>query len=235
MCDDDGSADPGDPVNPVVIDGIGGASSGIAFDQAGNLFTGNGFEGAGPSGTGAIKAFDEAAWMAAWTGGTPLDFENEGTLVIDILSADTLGFDADGNLHVGGGETGVHSDFAALVAGTAIAAALGGQGPVDAEDSSVVRRFDPDSAIDFNFYAVGRNAVADELYIREFAGSTVYVYPAAGVPVPAASSWGLFCLLLVILTVGTLVLRNSGVPQPAHCSVLSGREKRCAHRSVRHV
>ncbi|MCH7925041.1 MAG: hypothetical protein IIC51_05865 [Planctomycetes bacterium] len=181
------SANRGSPVNPVVIDGIGGASSGIAFDQAGNLFTGNGFEGAGPSGTGAIKAFDKAAWMAAWTGGTPLDFENEGTLVIDILSADTLGFDADGNLHVGGGDGDMHSDFAALVAGSAIAAALGGQGPVDAEDSSVVRRFDPDTDNDFNFYAVGRNAVADEMYIRNFAGSTVYVYRAACVPLPAAS------------------------------------------------
>ena len=98
-----------------------------------------------------------------------------------------------------------------------------------------MRRFDPDTGNDFNFYAVGRNAIADELYIREFAGSTVYVYPAAGVPVPAVSEWGLFCLLLVILTVGTLVLRRSSVPQPAHCRVLSGREKRCAHRSVYHA
>src|SRR3989338_5126295 len=62
----------GSPVNPTLVNNIGGASGGVALDAANNLFTGNGFAGSGPSGTGWIKAIRAAAWQ----GSPPVDFEN---------------------------------------------------------------------------------------------------------------------------------------------------------------
>ena len=57
--------DPANPINPVIVTGIGGASGGVAFDAAGRLFTGNGFQTSGPSSTGDVKAFDQAG-KAIW-------------------------------------------------------------------------------------------------------------------------------------------------------------------------
>ncbi|MHC4091325.1 MAG: hypothetical protein ACYSVY_13800, partial [Planctomycetota bacterium] len=78
---DTSSADPANPTNTTVVGNIGGASAGVAFDPLGNLYTGNGFAGAGPSGTGAVKYFDHSSWTAALTGGSPVDFEADGTLI----------------------------------------------------------------------------------------------------------------------------------------------------------
>ncbi|MEE9294256.1 MAG: PEP-CTERM sorting domain-containing protein [Phycisphaerae bacterium] len=188
------STDAANPVNPVVVGDIGGASAGVTFDDAGNLYTGNGFAIGGPSGTGTIKFFDNADWLAPLGGAEPVDFENDGTLIADLLSAASLGFDAKGHLFVGGGDFGGDLDYAALVHAAAITDALDGLGPADAFDPEQVRRFDPDGANDMNFYAVNFNNVARELYIR--AGLTVYRY---AIPEPASGlllAGGVFSMLI---------------------------------------
>jgi hypothetical protein len=202
------SPDPGNPVNPTIIAGIGGASGGVALDGEGNLYTGNGFAAAGPSGTGAVKAFEAASWQAAVGGGPAIDFETEGTLVVDILSASSLGFDAEGNLHVGGGDFGEpDADYAALVQATAVAAALGGEGAADPNDPSEVRRFDPDDMSSSNFYAVGHSDVTRELYVRD--AGPLYVFATSTASVPATSTWGLCVMTLLTLSAGSAAIRRN--------------------------
>jgi len=172
---DTASTDLANPVNPLAIHGIGGASGGIAFDAAGRLYTGNGFATSGPSGTGAVKAFAPAAWMDAVATGTPIDFETMGTTVVDILSGGSLGFDGQGNFFVGGGDfTGADQNFAAIIHAAGVADALGGGGPVDVLDVSAVRQLDPDGSNAFNFYGVTFNEVLGELYVYD--SGTVFVY-----------------------------------------------------------
>ncbi len=179
---DTASTDLTNPVNPLAIDGIGGASGGIAFDAAGTLYTGNGFATSGPSGTGVVKAFAPAAWMDAVAAGTPINFETMGTTVVDILSGGSLGFDDQGHFFVGGGDfAGADQNFAALIHGAAVADALAGGGPVDVLDVSAVRQLDPDGANGFNFYGVTFNEVLGELYVYD--SGTVFVY---AVPEPTS-------------------------------------------------
>lgn len=177
----DSSSSPQVPVNPVVIDNIGGASAGVTFDGAGNLYTGNGFQFTGPSDTGWVMAFSYQDWTEALSGGLPLDFEVQGTPVVDLLSAASLGFDARGNLHVGGGDFygGTDNDYAGLVRNTAVADALAGGGTADPEDPEEVRQLDPDAA-GASEYDVNCNSVTGELYLRQ--GITVYVYVAPESP-----------------------------------------------------
>jgi len=189
----DTTTDPTNPVNTTVITNIGGASAGLAFDTNGNLFTGNGFQFGGPSDTGWIRAFPSTAWQAALAGGPTIDFETDGTLIADLLAAGTLGFDTEGNLHVGGGDLyGGSGDYnyAGLVCSTALADALGGGGAVNPLDPSQVRRFDPDPGAS-SVYDVNCNTVTGELYLR--LGGTVYAY---AVPEPGS---------LALLILGTLV------------------------------
>lgn len=192
----DTTSNPSSPTNPTIINNIGGYSAGLTFDSAGNLYTGNGFDADGPSDTGWIKAFSASDWMPALTGGMPADFEASGTLIVDLLAAGTLGFDAEGNLHVGGGDLyGGSGDYgyAGLVRNTALADALAGGDPADPLDPLEVRKFDPSSA---NIYDVNYNDVTGELYLR--AGDTVYTYI---VPEPGS---------LVLLTFAVaLTLRRS--------------------------
>jgi hypothetical protein len=195
-------SDPHDPTNPLLIDGVGGASGGIAFDQEGRLFTGNGFAIEGPSATGTLKAFDAKDWMAAWRGGDAVDFETSGSRIAELLSAGTLGFDGEGHLHVGGGDFDEGDfDYGALIRASAVADALGGRGPVDRDDPDRVRRFDPDGANDFNFYSLGYNPVTGELYLRE--GTRVYPFV---VPEPASG------LLMLIAAMLLFRRRNPSVP-----------------------
>ena len=208
---------PADPDNPAVIDNIGGSSGGITFDGDGNLYTANGFQSDGPSGTGLVKVFAHAAWTAALAGGAPLDFESGGLEVVDILSGNSLGFDAEGNMHVGGGDyyAGIdEEDFVAVVRATAVADAVAGLGPVDPSDPTDVRRLDPDEPNDNNFFSAGYNANTRELLIADFGASTVYVYTAPADSVPAVSAWGMIVMVFGVLTVGTLILhrrRTSGL------------------------
>jgi len=189
---------PSSPTNPVVVANIGGASAGVAFDAAGRLYTGNGYATSGPSGTGAIKAFEPTAWTAALSGGAPVDFESVGTLVATLLSASPLVFDGEGNLLVGGGDFlgGLETDYAALLRHTALAAALGGGGPANPADPTQVRRFDPDAGNPFNYYDVNYNAITGEVYLRD--GAQVWVYV---VPEPAT---------VALLTLALLAMRRRG-------------------------
>jgi len=188
-------SDPSSPDNPTVVTNIGGYSGGITFDAMGNLYTGNGYDDDGPSDTGWIKAFEPADWRPDLTGGVPVDFEEEGTLIADLLSAASLGFDAEGNLHVGGGDYlgGAEQDNAALVCSTVVARALAGNGQANPADPFEVRRFDPDTANLYNYYDVNYNNFTGELYFRE--GATVYSYV---VPEPAS--------LMLVLAGMTIIL-----------------------------
>lgn len=158
---------PTSPQLTTVITNIGGASAGIAFDSEGNLFTGNGLTGSGPSTTGTIKRFAHAHWTAPLLcnnehreNQTALDFEQQGTVIIDILSAGSLGFDLSGNLHIGGGDNlgdGMESNFAAMVNRAAIYDALKTGQPVNPEDELAVLRLDPDG--DMNAASRDRKSV----------------------------------------------------------------------------
>ncbi|MGB2987841.1 MAG: hypothetical protein WBE26_18385 [Phycisphaerae bacterium] len=204
------SPDPLDPINPVIIENINGAPAGIAFDSNGNLYTGNGLASGDPEETGEVRVFDHAAWTAVLEGGTPLDFFTNGTLVVDILSAASLGFDVEGNLHVGGGDFigGTDVDFAALVRASAVRDAIMGLGPADPNDPADVRQLDPDSDSTFNFYTVNYNSVTEELYLMDFGATRVYVYAAPSTDIPTVSEWGLVIMILSLLTVGTLTIRR---------------------------
>ncbi len=205
---------PAAPVNPTIVDNIGGASGGIAFDSAGNLYTGNGFQTSGPSGTGAVKAFALSQWTAALSGGPILHFETDGILIVDILSASPLAFDAHDNLFVGGGDFSSVSDFdfAALVNHASVSEALMGMGPVNVDDSSEVRRLDPDAANGSNFFGVFVNPALSHLYVRDGSTADVHLYQDVST-VPAVSDWGLLCLALTIATAGTLLLRSRNIPR----------------------
>lgn len=201
------SPDALNPVNPTIVVNKG-IPGGIAFDSDFNLFTGNGFSDSGPIQTGDIMRFSSAAWMAIWTGGTPLDFITDGTLVVNVLSAASLGFDPRGNLYAGGGDflAGTELDFTAVVRSSSLLDAASGNGPVNVENPSDVQRLDPDLPNDFDFYSVTFNPVTQELYVQNFGDSTTYRYVNVEI-VPTASAWGLFAFTLLLITSGSLMLR----------------------------
>jgi hypothetical protein len=172
------STDPAHPSNRTIIQNIGGASGGIAFDKAKNLYTGNGFAITGPSTTGTVKAFRILDWLPALLGGPALDFEADGTAIVTVLSAAPLGFDRGGNLFVGGGDFGGAGgiDFAAVISAGAVRSALRGHGPVDVNDPNELRKLDPDPEPS-SFYNVIVNEARNEAYLNS-TGSTVFVFRA---------------------------------------------------------
>lgn len=200
------SSDANAPDNPAVVVNIDGASAGVTLLPDGTLLTGDGFS---TTQTGLIKAFAPTVWQPAATGGVPADFQLDGVEVIDLLSAASLGLDADGNLHIGGGDFagGTEVNFAAVVRASAVASALAGGGAVDALDASAVRRFDPDLADPFSFYAVNANPLLGRLYLQPFGSATVFVFDS-GVPIPATSEMGVGVMAIVSICVGCVVLRR---------------------------
>jgi hypothetical protein len=200
------STDPMNPSNPVILTNIGGASAGVTFDEAGHLYTGNGFSTVGPSGTGALKAFSPGDWSLA-SRGTPLDFENSGVLIVDLLSAASLGFDAEGHMHVGGGDfIAAETNFGGLVRDTAVQDALAGGGPVNPADANAVRRFDPDTENGGNFYSINANPVTQELYLHDSSSSTVFVYSPTADAAPAASTTALAMMAMALSVTGGVIL-----------------------------
>ena len=199
---DTASANSESPTNPRVVDGIGGASAGVAFDSAGNLYTGNGFVDAGPSGTGAVKAVLAAQWQAARTGGPVVHFETGAIAIVDVLSASPLQFDGSGNLLVGGGDfASADMNYAAVVRGAAVVSALSGGGPVNPADPTKVRRLDPDTVSGSNFYSVTANRGLGEFYVQDGGSTTVSVYRRTS-SVPALSPFGIGLLAVGLLGVG---------------------------------
>ena len=174
---DTSSCDPAHPSNRTIIENIGGASGGIAFDSHENLYTGNGFAISGPSTTGTVKAFRHADWRAALHGGPPIDFEAQGTVIVTVLSAASLAFDAGGNLFVGGADFGGGDiNFAAFISRAAVRSALDGNGPVNTSDPAQVRKVDPDPAAD-SAYNIIVNRTRDEVYLTS-SGPHAFVFRA---------------------------------------------------------
>jgi hypothetical protein len=155
------------PVNPVIVSNINGASGGIAFDDSGRLYTGNGFgSGAPGSDTGWIRVFDPGDWSV----GSPADFELDGVFLGDVLSASSLSIDPDGNLVVGGGDFSEgQTGYLGVVSASAIAGALLGFGPVDINDPLQLKRLDP-IGTGSGFFGSSFNPITGELYVTD--GST---------------------------------------------------------------
>jgi hypothetical protein len=135
-----------------ICDDIPGASSGVAIDSSGNLVFGNGYTlDSGSSLTGEVRIFAAANWLS---GGVPqvgsLDYDSDGEIVgHEILSAAYLGFDNEGNLHVGGaqflyGGSNDEAGYAALVRAEAVQNALYGT-PIDEASGEDYRELAPDS------------------------------------------------------------------------------------------
>ncbi|HEX4334375.1 MAG TPA: hypothetical protein VH062_00600 [Polyangiaceae bacterium] len=130
-----------------VIANIPGASGGITFDASGNLVTGLGWD-KDDKRTGEIAIFDATAVDAAVANGTSLDYDaTEHVVATNLLSADSLGFDHDGNLFVGGGDvfgsTG-HYGYAQVVSASVVARVLTGGAPADPDDANDVTKLSPD-------------------------------------------------------------------------------------------
>lgn len=160
-----------------VIDGIGGAPAGVVTDGA-NLFVGNGFRFSGPSETGDVKAFSLSSIDAAIT---PINFESSGVTIVDDLSAASLGFDAAGNLLVGGGDAfGGSGDvgYFAVYDAAALPSALAGLGEID----RTTQRFKATPAGAFDSYFPVFNAFTGEILVSSFGNSTLFRYevPAPG-------------------------------------------------------
>ncbi|HBS28484.1 MAG TPA: hypothetical protein DEB06_03310 [Phycisphaerales bacterium] len=178
------------PLTRTVITNIDGAPGGLA-SRNGFLFTGNGFDnGPGGSETGEVRAFPLASLALA-----PMDFEGAGIPVADALSAVSLGFDALGNLLVGGGDFFGSGDagYAAVIDSDAIDAALWGAPVAPIAPDSAELRLVPATPLDF--YSIRHNPVTNELLVSAFGSDTVYRY---AVPAPGS----LAALALIGLAVG---------------------------------
>jgi hypothetical protein len=152
-----------------ILGNIPGASAGIAFDSAGDLVTGIGWD-ADDSRTGEIKIFASALIDAALAAGSldggialddggiplddagtplsPIDYDSAGAvLATGILSADSLGFDASGDLLVGGGDvfgTSGHYGYAQIIGANVVSRVLGGGAPADSSNPNDVTTIEPD-------------------------------------------------------------------------------------------
>ena len=144
------TSDPNDQ-GKALITNIPGASSGIAVDADGNLVVGIGYASGPPNRTGEIKVWNSSEWSTSPD--SPLDYEANNRLVAqNVLSAAYLGFDEEGNLHVGGGDafgTGgaAENGYAALISKTVIdrvADPAGPGEPVDESNPEEYREFAPD-------------------------------------------------------------------------------------------
>ena len=177
-----------------VIDNIPGASGGIAFDTAGNLFTGIGFDASG-SRTGEIRSFSAASLEQSLLSGVPLDFDADGVFVTQSLSAGSLVFDEAGDLFVGGGD---------LLGG-------GEQGfiaEIDPTTGNVLRRLDPtDGDPDSGptvFFGLAGNPAAETIGAIDFFDPTRTVFQiSTEVPEPSVMLGS-----AVALSLGFLVKRR---------------------------
>jgi hypothetical protein len=159
-----------------------------------------------------VRAFLNANWTAALSGGPVLNFEADGIAIVDILSASPLGFDNEGNLFIGGGDFSQANefDFVALVRASALASALAGAGSVDSGDPAKVRRLDPDPANDSNFFTVAYNPALGRLYAKDAGSTLVHSYQDT-TGIPTVSTWGVITLALLTTIAGTLLLRQRAV------------------------
>ena len=85
-----------------IVEDIPGASAGVGFDEEGNLYTGIGLD-PNEQRTGEIRRFSSLDVEQSIQTETPLDFDDDGEFVAQVLSATGLFFDEEGDLWVGGG------------------------------------------------------------------------------------------------------------------------------------
>lgn len=130
-----------------IISNIPGASAGIAFDAAGDLVTGIGWD-ADDSRTGEVAIFGAAALEHALESGASLDYDTaERVVAKNLLSADSLGFDAEGDLYVGGGDvfgSSGHYGYADVVTASVVSRVLAGGAPADPSVPGDITEIDPD-------------------------------------------------------------------------------------------
>jgi hypothetical protein len=206
------SPNPASPSNVTIVTNIGGASGGIAFDAGGNLYSANGFTSSGPSQTGAVYAILSASWHAALSGGTPPNFESQGIPIVDLLSGDPLGFDAAGDLVVGGGNSfspPIDDNYFAIVRASAVQQALAGGGLISTSDTTKVMKLDPDPGAD-SVYAVDVNRARTDIYAVSSGSATAYVYhgTATAPEVPAVPPAGVALLSAALAAVGGRISRR---------------------------
>jgi hypothetical protein len=136
----------------LIVAGIPGASGGVAFDQHGNLITGNGYSyssSSSQSGTGQLKIWSAADVATTLTSeSASLDYLGTGHVLADhVLSAAWLGVDSDNNLHVGGGDAfGGSADvgYAALIDSGVLSRVLAGGARLDRENTQEFKTIAPD-------------------------------------------------------------------------------------------
>ncbi len=180
------------PPNVTIVGGIGGFSGDVTFDVDGNLYTGNGSSTLGPSQTGTIKAFAPSTWRPILSGSSTVaapDFENDGTEIVEVLSASPLRFDASGNLWVGGGNFLSPPNALAVVNSSAVDDALDGLGAADVTDPARVRLdIDPDTTASDNLYT-GIEVASDRVYVTaDFTTVFTYIDTVASVPFAGGST-----------------------------------------------
>lgn len=138
-----------------LIENIPGASAGISVDGSGNVFSGIGYL-TSPNRTGEIKGWSALDVSDVIFFGSPsLDYDTTGSLIADnVLSAGALGFDGEGNLHVGGGDAfGVggpsENGYAALIHADVVSDVLSGlRGPVSEASTTEYTELVPDPCQD---------------------------------------------------------------------------------------
>ena len=175
----------------LVIDGpANGANGGIGFDAAGNLFTGNGFDFSSNGETGEIRRFEAADWQdVAFGPDPPLGF-TAGTILGEILSANGLLFDGDGNLLVSGGDSfgsdPSKKNFLAI-------AKLLPNGLID-----TIRQFDPDAGSASNSYSLMLNRATGEILAFDPFGSDPRAAFVIAVPEPASAVLAIMAMLTLL-------------------------------------
>ena len=128
-----------------LFDDIPGASGGITFDASGNLVTGIGYHA---TRTGELAAFPAARINGALAGATTLSYGTDAVVVArNVLSAAHLGFDAGGNLLVGGGDAFGNSGdrgYAAVIDSAVVARVLQGGPILDPNSPAEYAKITPD-------------------------------------------------------------------------------------------
>ena len=164
----------------LVVAGPGsGASSGIAFDAANNLLYGNGYDYSANGETGELRRFDPSNWQSVAFGADPALAFTAGENLGEILSANSLAFDDEGNLLIGGGDSfgsdPTKKNFFAI-------ADLLPDGTV-----GTIRQFDPDSGYNANSYSLTLNRATGEILAFDPFGSNPSQVFVVTIPEPTTT------------------------------------------------
>lgn len=146
------------PVDIISNTSYPGASSGVTVDASKNLIFGNGFSYGGGSLTGELVMLPAADWwdnstQAPKTSGLPVAYSTADKFADSVLSAAHLGFDKEGNLHVGGGQfvsggPNTENGYAVLISEQVISDTADSSVPlyqIDESDATQYREFEGDA------------------------------------------------------------------------------------------